>query len=107
MTVTAHVDTFAHDNLPPRDQWPELLFDLPELQANGEGQATLSAELRGLSVGTGSVNDVVGHSVVIHDRYVVDPRAEFGIPNGRIACGVIQQSGAGTVGTSPAPAPAK
>jgi len=33
MTVhSAHVDTFAHDNLPPRDQWPDLIFTLPELQ---------------------------------------------------------------------------
>jgi 2-aminobenzoate-CoA ligase len=32
MTYTAHTDTFARDNLPPRPQWPELLFDLPELQ---------------------------------------------------------------------------
>jgi 2-aminobenzoate-CoA ligase len=31
-TYTAHVDTFARDNLPPHDQWPELLFELPELQ---------------------------------------------------------------------------
>jgi 2-aminobenzoate-CoA ligase len=31
MSTTAHVDTFARDNLPPRDQWPELRFDLPEL----------------------------------------------------------------------------
>ncbi len=29
---TSHLDTFARDNLPPRDQWPELIFDLPELQ---------------------------------------------------------------------------
>ncbi len=28
---TAHIDTFARDNLPPPDQWPELLLDLPEL----------------------------------------------------------------------------
>ena len=32
MTYTAHVDTFAGDNLPPREQWPEFLFELPELQ---------------------------------------------------------------------------
>ncbi|MFD5583394.1 AMP-binding protein [Streptomyces sp. NPDC058733] len=31
MTTTAHLDTFARDHLPPRAQWPELLFDLPEL----------------------------------------------------------------------------
>jgi len=63
---------------------------IPEVQANAEGRATLSAELRGLSVGTGSINDIVGHSVVVHDGYVVDPKAEFGVPNGRVGCGVIE-----------------
>ncbi len=29
---SAHVDTFARDNLPPREAWPEFVFDLPELQ---------------------------------------------------------------------------
>jgi 2-aminobenzoate-CoA ligase len=29
---TAHVDTFARDNLPPHDQWPEFLFTRPEYQ---------------------------------------------------------------------------
>jgi len=29
---SAHRDTFAHDRLPPRDQWPDLIFELPELQ---------------------------------------------------------------------------
>ena len=31
MSYTSHRDTFAHDNLPPRDAWPEFVFDLPEL----------------------------------------------------------------------------
>ncbi|HYD89852.1 MAG TPA: AMP-binding protein [Vitreimonas sp.] len=30
--MSAHLDTFVRDNLPPRDQWPELKFTLPELQ---------------------------------------------------------------------------
>jgi 2-aminobenzoate-CoA ligase len=30
--ATAHLDTFARDNLPPRDQWPEFVFDGPDLQ---------------------------------------------------------------------------
>lgn len=30
--VTAHIDRFAADHLPPRHDWPELLFALPELQ---------------------------------------------------------------------------
>jgi 2-aminobenzoate-CoA ligase len=29
---TAHLDTFARDNLPPRELWPDFSFDLPELQ---------------------------------------------------------------------------
>ncbi|MES2040307.1 MAG: AMP-binding protein, partial [Pseudomonadota bacterium] len=29
---SAHLDTFAFDHLPPREQWPELIFSLPELQ---------------------------------------------------------------------------
>ena len=29
---TAHLDSFARDNLPPRELWPEFSFDLPELQ---------------------------------------------------------------------------
>ncbi|MFK4212125.1 AMP-binding protein [Streptomyces sp. NPDC030920] len=29
--TSAHLDTFAREHLPPQDQWPELLFDLPEL----------------------------------------------------------------------------
>ena len=29
---TAHVDTFALDNLPPRELWPELIFETPALQ---------------------------------------------------------------------------
>ena len=31
MPYSAHVDTFARDNLPPRDQWPEFPLLLPEL----------------------------------------------------------------------------
>ncbi len=32
LSPSAHVDTFTRDNLPPMDQWPDLVFDLPELQ---------------------------------------------------------------------------
>jgi 2-aminobenzoate-CoA ligase len=31
MTASAHLDSFARDNLPPRAQWPDFAFDLPEL----------------------------------------------------------------------------
>lgn len=32
MTHTAHIDTFVRDHLPPKDEWPQFLFDLPELR---------------------------------------------------------------------------
>ena len=32
MPRTAYLDTFAGDQLPPREAWPDLRFDLPELQ---------------------------------------------------------------------------
>ena len=35
MSYTAHTDTFARDNLPPKSQWPEFVLDLPELKYPG------------------------------------------------------------------------
>ena len=32
MIRSGHVDTFARDNLPLQNQWPEFRFTLPELQ---------------------------------------------------------------------------
>ena len=32
MIRSGHIDTFARDNLPPQNEWPEFLFTLPELQ---------------------------------------------------------------------------
>ncbi len=29
LSPSAHVDTFCRDNLPPPEQWPDLLFDIP------------------------------------------------------------------------------
>ncbi|MFI2432664.1 AMP-binding protein [Streptomyces sp. NPDC018693] len=43
MNVSAHVDTFARDHLPPPEQWPELTFDLPELRY--PGRLNCAAEL--------------------------------------------------------------
>src|SRR6516164_3608124 len=30
LSPSAHVDTFCRDRLPPQDQWPEFLYDLPQ-----------------------------------------------------------------------------
>jgi 2-aminobenzoate-CoA ligase len=32
MNPSGHIDTFARDNLPPHEQWPQFTFTLPELQ---------------------------------------------------------------------------
>ena len=40
VTRSAHVDTFTRENLPPREQWPEFIFTLPEV---GYGPALNSA----------------------------------------------------------------
>jgi 2-aminobenzoate-CoA ligase len=32
MNATAHVDTFVRDHLPPPEQWPQFLFELPQLR---------------------------------------------------------------------------
>ncbi len=48
-TYTAHLDTFAADHLPPREQWPEFRFELPELQYPQHlncGDALLDAQVR-------------------------------------------------------------
>ena len=51
---TAHQDTFARDRLPPRAQWPKLLFDLPELQYEGRLNCARSLLDDGLEEGHGS-----------------------------------------------------
>jgi 2-aminobenzoate-CoA ligase len=48
---SAHVDTFARDCLPPADEWPELVFDLPELQF--PAQLNCAAELLDAHVDAG------------------------------------------------------
>lgn len=66
--------------------------DLPQITAGSDGGAVLQMRSSDLSVGTGKPNDVIGHSVVVYAAVDPDPRAEFGVPNDRLACGVIEPS---------------
>ncbi len=66
--------------------------DLPELTAGSEGRAELQTSSAALSVGTGKPNDVIGHAMVIHAAVDPDPKVEFGVRNGWLACGVIERS---------------
>ena len=38
LTPSAHADTFCRDHLPPADEWPELVFSLPELVLSGPAE---------------------------------------------------------------------
>jgi Cu-Zn family superoxide dismutase len=66
--------------------------DLPQIYAGTEGNALLQTSTPDLSVGTGAANDVVGHSVIVHQGLDPDPKAEFGVRNGWLACGVLERS---------------
>ncbi len=60
---TAHIDTFAADHLPPREQWPEFLFDSPDLQF--PEQLNCASELldRWVASGQGDRLCIQGHGV--------------------------------------------
>jgi Cu-Zn family superoxide dismutase len=66
--------------------------ELRQLRVGSEGHAEFSYTLSDISVGTGKPNDVIGHSVVVHATVDPDPKPEFGVRNGWLACGVIQRS---------------
>ena len=84
--------------------------DMPNLYIPQSGELSVEVLNSAVSLEKGKPNSLFdndGSALVIHakaDDYKTDPAGNAG---DRIACGVIQQSGAGTVGTSPAPAPAK
>ena len=63
MNRSGHVDTFARDNLPPPERWPEFLFELPELQF--APRLNCAAELldRALERGWGARDCVLGDGV--------------------------------------------
>ncbi len=59
--LSAHVDTFAADNLPPKDQWPEFDFDsLPILRAYPD-RINAGSELLDRMCDTGFGNNPVLH----------------------------------------------
>jgi 2-aminobenzoate-CoA ligase len=61
MTYTAHVDTFARDNLPPKDQFPEMIFELPELQYPDRLNAAVELLDKAIEKGWGDRIALRGH----------------------------------------------
>jgi 2-aminobenzoate-CoA ligase len=60
---SAHVDSFARDHLPPADQWPEFLFDLPGLQYPARLNCVAELLDRHVAEGRGARTAVLGDAL--------------------------------------------
>ena len=58
---SAHVDTFARDNLPPFEQWPEILLDRPEFQYPERLNAAVELTDRNVERGFGDRIALIGN----------------------------------------------
>jgi 2-aminobenzoate-CoA ligase len=58
---TAHVDTFARNNLPPAGQWPDLLLDRPEFQYPEYLNAAVELTDRMVARGFGDRTALIGN----------------------------------------------
>lgn len=66
------------------------LGDLPNIESDGTGNATVSATISGATLRDGGPHDLAGKAVIVHarrDDYVSQPSGDSGE---RIACGVIR-----------------
>ena len=57
----AHVDTFARDNLPPAELWPDLLLDRPEFQYPEHLNAAVELTDRMVEKGFGDNTALIGN----------------------------------------------
>jgi 2-aminobenzoate-CoA ligase len=58
---SAHADTFARDNLPPFDQWPEMLLDRPEFRYPDYLNAAVELTDRNVERGFGDRTALIGN----------------------------------------------
>jgi Cu-Zn family superoxide dismutase len=76
----------AHGN--PETE-PHHAGDMPNIEADGSGQAKVAVRARGVTLGDGGEHDVLGKAVIVHadaDDYTSQPAGNAGA---RIACGVV------------------
>jgi 2-aminobenzoate-CoA ligase len=59
--ASAHVDTFARDNLPPAEQWPDLLLDRTEFQYPEHLNAAVELTDRMVQKGFGDHTALIGN----------------------------------------------
>ena len=58
---SAHMDTFARDNLPPAEQWPDLLLDAPQLHYPDYLNAAVELTDRMVEKGFGDNTALIGN----------------------------------------------
>ena len=66
------------------------LGDIPNVEADAQGNATVSATIDGATLRDGGANDLLGKAVIVHakrDDYTTQPSGDSG---DRIACGVVK-----------------
>ena len=63
MSGSAHIDRFVIDNLPPAEQWPELVFDRPELQFPAQLNACVELVDRAVEEGHGDRPAILGAGI--------------------------------------------
>lgn len=69
---------------------PHHLGDVPNLQADADGKASVNTQIEGVTLGDHGPDDLVGRAIVVHadaDDYKTQPSGNSG---DRIACGVIR-----------------
>ena len=85
---TAHVDTFAADNLPPHDEWPEFDFDSLSVLSAYPNRINAGVELLDRMCTTGHAN-----SPVLHYENVTWTYAELLDISNRIARVLVEEYG--------------
>lgn len=71
---------------------PHHLGDMDNLVANAQGVARVDLRLTGVTLGSGTPNDILGRALIVHagpDDYASQPSGNSGA---RVACGVIDTS---------------
>ena len=69
---------------------PKHLGDLPNIDSDAQGRATVNATIEGATLRDSGPHDLVGKAVIVHakrDDYMTQPSGDSG---DRIACGVIR-----------------
>jgi 2-aminobenzoate-CoA ligase len=93
LSPSAHVDSFAREHLPPGDQWPEFLFDLPGLQYPARLNCVNELLDRHVAQGRGARTAVLGDTLTWSyldlqrqvDRIAHVLRADMGlVPGNRV-----------------------